>query len=82
MVWHTYPWYPLTCVWYGMVSDGMAYVGSVIAWFGIGNSGMGIAGVRVGKVWQETLLTTPLLIPSLTLPDTAHGYLPSVLGLL
>ena len=50
MVWHTYPWYPLTCVWHGMVSDGMAYVGLVLAWFGTGKSGMDIAGVRVGKV--------------------------------
>ena len=82
MVWHTYPWYPLTCVWYGMVSDGMAYVGSVIAWFGIANSGTDIALVRVGKVYRETLLTAPLLIPSLTLTYPTLACLPSVLGLL
>ena len=82
MVWHRMVSLPLTCVWYGILSDGIPYAGTVIARFGIGNSGMDIALVRVGKVWQETLHLAPLLFPLLTLPDTSHGYLPSVLGLL
>ena len=82
MVWHAYLSYTFTCLWYGFPWDGMAYVGTVIAWFGIGNSGMDIAGVRVDKVWQETLLTAPLLFPTSTLLHPSLGYLPSVLGLL
>ena len=82
MVWHRMVSLPLTCVWYGILSDGIPYVGLVIAWFGIAKSGMGIALVRVGKVWQETLLTAPLFSPLLTLPDTSLAYLVSVLGLL
>ena len=75
-------WYPLTCAWYGILSDGIPYIGTVIARFGIAKSGTGIAGVRVGKVRQETLHTAPLHIPSLTLTYPTLDYLPSVLGLL
>ena len=82
MVWHRMVSLPLTCAWYGILSDGIPYAGTVIAWFGIGNSGTDIALVWVGKVWQETLLTGPLLIPSPTLTYPTLGCLPSVLGLL
>lgn len=82
MVWHTYLSYALTWPWYGILSDGMACIGTVTAWLGIAKSGMGIARVRVGKVYRETLHLAPLFSPLLTLTRTAHAYLPSVLGLL
>ena len=82
MVWHRMAWYPFTCLWYGILSDGMACIGSVIAWLGIANSGMDIAGVRVGKVWQETLHLAPLFSPLLTLTSPTLACLASVLGLL
>jgi len=73
---------PLTCIWYGFPSDGIPYIGLVVAWFGTGNSGTGIARVRVGKVYRETLHLAPLLIPLLTLLYPTLAYLVSVLGLL
>ena len=70
----------LCMVWHGIRWYGLRWLGCcMVCWV---NSGMGIALVRVGKVYQGTLYPSPLLSPLLTLPNPSHGYLPSVLGLL